>query len=304
MRNDLQLASERVVGRPEAPAAPAPSGIRTILLHILDDEFHDQRIETTLALARSCSAHVSCLHVTPVEAYVAFDKFGGIFVMNEVMEKLDERDYDLKRKVEKRFSKEDVSWDYEQVTGNVASTLIGRAALADLLVTAHGAPHQDYSGPTIGFLGDLLHRSRTPLFIPAFGRPPIDPAGTAMIAWNRSIEGANAVRASLGLLRVASKVEVFEVEEEESDGKAFPGTTLLEYLSRHGVHAELTVAPPAKGGVGSDVVAGMIVSHADVTGASYIVMGAYTHSRVGEWIFGGITRALLKQCPIALVTSH
>jgi nucleotide-binding universal stress UspA family protein len=33
-------------------------------------------------------------------------------------------------------------------------------------------------------------------------------------------------------------------------------------------------------------------------------MGAYSHSRVGEWIFGGVTRALLKDCPVPLVLAH
>ena len=83
MRTEQQLLMERpATTRPKAP------GIHTILLHILDDEFHDQRIEIGLALSRACSAHLSCIHVTPMEAYVASDAFGGIFVMNDVMRAL------------------------------------------------------------------------------------------------------------------------------------------------------------------------------------------------------------------------
>jgi nucleotide-binding universal stress UspA family protein len=303
MQPNQQLVMDRPEQRPAARSSDA-SSVKTILLHILDDEFHDARIETALALARAGSAHVSCLHVTPIEAYVAFDNFGGIFVMNDVIEKLDERDYELKKKVEERLKHEDVSWDYEQVTGNVASTLISRASLADLLVTTHEPRHHDFVGPTIGFLGDLLHRSSTPLFIPAFPGPRVDPAGTAVIAWNGSVETANAVRASLGLLRVASKVRVFEVAEEKPGARAFPGTKLLEYLSRQGVHAELTLETSPTGDVDPDVVAGMIIAQAEGAGAAYVVMGAYSHSRVGEWIFGGVTRALLKDSPVALVTSR
>jgi nucleotide-binding universal stress UspA family protein len=33
-------------------------------------------------------------------------------------------------------------------------------------------------------------------------------------------------------------------------------------------------------------------------------MGGYGHSRAGEFLFGGVTRALIKECPIALVLSH
>jgi nucleotide-binding universal stress UspA family protein len=32
--------------------------------------------------------------------------------------------------------------------------------------------------------------------------------------------------------------------------------------------------------------------------------GRIRHSRAGEFLFGGVTRALIKECPIALVLSH
>lgn len=304
MNGEQQLVMERQAER-QATIAPETAGIKTILLHIIDDEFHDERIDAALSLARACSAHLSCLHVTPIEAYVAFDNFGGIFVMNDVIRKLDERDSELKKKVEERLAKEDVSWDYEQVTGNVAGMLLRRAALADLVVTAREPPHHDFVAPTIGFLGDLLHRSRTPLFIPAPPGGKFDPTGVAVIAWDGSIEAANAVRASLGLLKLASEVRLLEIpEQREDDAKRFPATKLLEYLSRQGVHAELTVEQPPVGDAGPDVVAGMLVAGARGGGAAYIVMGGYSHTRIGEYVFGGVTRTLLKECPVALVIAH
>jgi nucleotide-binding universal stress UspA family protein len=182
--------------------------------------------------------------------------------------------------------------------------LLRRAALADLLVIARTPPHHDFAAPSIGFLGDLLHRSRTPLFIPAIGGT-FDPTGVALIAWDGSIEAANAVRASLGLLGLASEVRVLQIPEQRNDDpKSFPATKLLEYLSRQGVHAELTVEQPPAGEAGPDLVAGMLVAEARGAGAAYIVMGGYSHTRFGEYVFGGVTRTLLKECPVALVIAH
>ena len=283
----------------------AGSSIKTILLHILDDEFHDQRIASALSLARACSAHLSCLHVTPIEAYVAFDKFGGILVMNDEMRAVDERDFGLRKRVEERLSREDVSWDYEQVTGNVASTLVARAALADLLITARAPPHHEYVAPAIGFLGGLLHRSRTPLFIPAFQQEAFNPAGLAIVAWDGSFEAANAVRSALGLLTLAGEVRILEISEQrESSRKSFPATEVLEYLSRHGIHAQLKVEQPVAGSPTQDVVSNMLVAEALGAGADYIVMGGYSHTRVAEYVFGGVTRSLLKGCPMPLVIAH
>ena len=289
----------------EAAARPTETGgIKTILLHVLDDEHRAHAIETGLALARACSAHLSCLHVTPIEAYVAFDTFGGVFVMNDIMRRLDERDVELRAEIEQELGGEDVSWDYEQATGNVASAVIGRAALADLLITPRQPPERDFVGPTIGFLGDLLQRSQTPLYIPGSAKTAFDPAGPALIAWNGSFEAANAVRAALGLLKLSRDVRVLEVSEEKPGSKAFPGTKLLEYLSRQGVHAELCAERSPTGDVGHEVIAGMIVAQAEGFGAQYIVMGGYSHARIGEYVFGGVTRTLLKDCPVALVIAH
>lgn len=303
MASDQHLTIDTPV-QPRVMTLPDGTGIKTILLHILDDEFHDQRIETALDLARATSAHVSCLHVTPVEAYVAFENFGGVFVMNDIVRKLDQGNADLKYRVSKRFEREDVSWDYEEVTGNVASVLLGRAALADILIMSRQPPHRDFVGPTIGFLGDLLHRSRTPLLIPGSGGKAFEPGGLALIAWNGSIEAANAVRASLGLLKLAGTVRILQVCEDKGGPDDFPGTKLLEYLSRQGIHTDLVVEPSPTGRVGHDVIAGMIVAEARGGDAAYVVMGGYSHTRAGEFVFGGVTRTLLKDCPVALVVAH
>ncbi|HEX8937584.1 MAG TPA: universal stress protein [Sphingomicrobium sp.] len=302
MAIEQRLTIERPIET--AVALPDTSGIKTILLHILDDEFHDQRIETALSLARAFSAHVSCVHVTPTEAYVAFENFGGVFVMEDFMSAIDQRNADLQFRVKERFKHEDVSWDYEHVTGNVASILLGRAALADILITSRQPARRDFVGPTVGFLGDLLHHSRTPLLIPGSDGSQFDPGGLALIAWNGSIEGADAVRASLGLLKLASSVEVLQVPEGELDPKDFPATSLLEYLSRHGIHAELSLEPSPTGDVRHDLVAGLIMAEAKDAGAAYVVMGGYSHTRVAEYVFGGVTRTLLKDCPVSLVIAH
>lgn len=305
MKSDQQLVIERPESR-SIQRGPETSTVKTILLHIIDDEFHDHRIDTALSLARAHSAHLSCLHVTPIEAYVAFDSFGGVFVMNDVIRKLDERDFELRERVEARLGKEDISWDYEQATGNVASMIISRAALADVLVTTREPRRKDFVGPTLGFLGDLLHRSRTPLFVASSDGGQFDPTGIAVIAWDGSIEAADAVRSSLGLLKVASEVRVLEIPEQKGDDgrKGFPATKVLEYLSRQNIHAELVVEQPPSKDAGPDVVADMIVAQARGAGAAYIVMGGYSHTRIAEYVFGGVTRTLLKECPLPLVIAH
>jgi nucleotide-binding universal stress UspA family protein len=300
------MASEQLLASPQPSVrAKTGPGIGTILLHLVGDAGQDRRIEDALAIARAFSAHLTCLHVTPVEAYVAFDTFGGVFVMQDVIKALDEREASLRKGVEAQLSKEDVSWDYHQLTGSVAQTMLRYGALSDLIVTARESRNTEYAGSTLGFIGDLAKRSRTPIFIPAVDGPPFDPTGPALVAWDGSAEAANAVRSAVSLLRLASEVRVLTIPDQQADDKdSFPSTRVLEYLSRQGIHAELDVQERVSRDTDAEGIADMIAAQARGSRASYVVMGAYGQSRFGEFLFGGVTRSLLASCPVALVLAH
>ena len=296
-----QLTMERPSLQANADAATW-STLKSILVHIQDDANLDRRLEAGLALARSTSGHLSCIHITPITAYVAFDTFGGLFVMKGVMEALDEREADLRSRIEKKLTKEDVSWDYEQLTGDVPNEITSHAAFADIVV-ADRAPHrEDFVGPTVQMLGDLLHRCSSPIFIPGGDGNVVDPTGHAVIAWDGSYEAANTVRSSMGLLKLASSVTVVQVAEKKDE--RFPGTKMLEYLSRHCIAADLKLQSVPGESSDAAAVAATLVSEARALNGSYLVMGGYSHSRLGEYVFGGVTKTLLRDCPIALVIAH
>lgn len=271
--------------------------MKSVLVHIQDDDSLEQRVESGLALARACGGHLTCLHVTPLEAYVSFDSFGGVFVMKDVLEALDEREKALRERVEADLANELVPYDYEQVTGPVANMLVSRAALADVVVVGRERHREAATTPPVSLLGDLLYRSRTPLFLPG-GSAPARLDGPALIAWDGSYEAANAVRAGLMLLRCASEVKVIRIGEP-SEAAMFPSTRLLEYLSRHGIHPELVEVDGHERHLGE-----RLVGEAERHKAAFMVLGGYSHSRFGEYIFGGVTRDLLTACPVSLLVAH
>lgn len=299
MEDQMQL--DRAAQSKQA-ASIVQAGVKTILLHVQNDKALDQTLETALSLARACEAHLDCLHVTPIQAYVAFDSFGGVFVMSDVFKAIEEEESLLEERLRAKLSKEDVSWDYTQTTGDVPGQLIGRAALADLIVTSRRPRRTDFQGPTIGMLGDLLHRSRTPLFVASDEGKVPDPTGSVLIAWNGSFEAANAVRSAIGLLKLASDVRIVRVDEQKDD--AFPSTALLQYLSRHGIHAELSLTTAQPDEMDVDFLSAYLTSEAEGMNAACIVMGGYSHSRVSEYMFGGLTRSMLTAGSMPLFIAH
>lgn len=296
------MATKELI-RPETTVSTATESgvslVKSILVHIQDSKSANDRVEAALAIARATSAHLTCLHVTAAEAYVAFDGFGGLFVMNDMIKAIDEETMRLRDQLEQELRGENVSWDYVQKTGHVAGEVLAYGALADLVVTGREPQTNAVGVPTISLLGDLIQGSRTPLFIS--GPAPSDPTGPALIAWNGSFEAANAVRLSLGLLKLASSVTVLHVPGGRLKEHDFPGTRLLEYLSRHGIHAELVVEESEA--AEDEFVAAAILSRARAIGAC-IVMGGYGHSRVREYFFGGVTRTLLGDADVPIVIAR
>ena len=282
--------------RPIIEPTAVPVGIKTMLFHVHDDGGLADRVQVALSIARAFGAHLHLLHVTPIEAYTVTDAF-ATYVNPEIVQVLEDEAAKLKDKLQQQLAKEDVSWDYEEITDALMPHLIQRAALADLVLTGREPYEREFGGPAITLLGDMLDRIRTPLFVVGDEARAIDPFGPAVIAWNGSYEAANAVRAAVPLLKLASQVRLASVDETKE--RQFPSTAVLEYLSRHGVRAELTEPQRIV-----KTVAEELLEQAEVNDASYMVMGGYSHARAGEFLFGGVTRSLLKKCPVSLVIAH
>lgn len=285
-----------VIDRPEQEltgTAPSSTSIKTVLFHVHHDDGLEQRLQVALSVARACQAHLHLLHVTPIEAYSVIDAF-GTFVSGEIVEALQQDADKLRAKLQAQLAKEDVSWDYEEVIGELMPHLIQCASLADLVIVGRERPDPEFARPAISLLGDLLQQIRTPLLVIGDETDGFDPLGPAVIAWNGSYEAANIMRGALGLLKLASTVRLLTVEEDGAG--TFPSTRALEYLSRQGIHADLAVWPRSAASFADQMVA-----YAQSNRAAYLVMGGYSHSRAGEYLFGGTTRELLTGCPISLV---
>jgi nucleotide-binding universal stress UspA family protein len=135
---------------------------------------------------------------------------------------------------------------------------------------------------------DLLMQTGRPLLVAPDGIDLLD-LRSVLIAWKDTPEARRAIVDALPILRQAKDVAVVEIIEEEPDRlAALSGIReIAVWLSRHGVVASERV-PAEKGNAIEQI--GRIASE---VGAGVVVAGAYGHSRLSEWAFGGMTRRLL-----------
>ena len=125
-------------------------------------------------------------------------------------------------------------------------------------------------------------------------------AKSVVVGWKDTRESRRAVQDSLPFLHAAESVLIVGIRENLTDDEARGGVDdVCRYLSRHRINAHPRVITSAEGDPAGELIR---VAHAE--GADLIVAGAYGRSRVGEWIFGGVTRDLLRNCPLCCLFSH
>lgn len=269
--------------------------MRSILLHVDNDECLEARLQVALDIAREFGGHLTCLQAVPYEYGVPGDLYGAMAVqmMPQVRKAADE----LRERMEQRLRGEDVVWDYVQEDGFASERLLRRCGLSDLVVLG-SCDGLRAKGPS-ALLGDVIFRSRTPiLVVPATARR-FDCAGPAVAAWDGSPEAARALRAAVPLLAKAAHVHLVSVQEEKQpDAVVLPHTEGAEYLSRHGIGCEI-VEVPRSGSVGETILAA-----AAAHDATWLVMGAYGRPRLVEMIWGGATRQVLADPPVPVFVCH
>jgi nucleotide-binding universal stress UspA family protein len=171
--------------------------------------------------------------------------------------------------------------------------VLQQARAADLIVV--GLPGRD--GRALGSMGPdggdlVMDVGRPVLFVP----PHIDnlSAKRIVVGWKDSREARRAAWDGLPFLKRAEKVFVVSVDVDNDSAD-----DVARYLGCHGVEACVLVRPGS-----TSTVADEIVRIAEQEGADLIVCGAYGHSRMREWIFGGVTRDLLDHAPLCCLMTH
>ncbi|MGH6797164.1 MAG: universal stress protein, partial [Roseiarcus sp.] len=121
----------------------------------------------------------------------------------------------------------------------------------------------------------------------------------AIVCWKDSREARRAVADALPILKASKRVDVVElVNEHEIEAARGRLADVGDWLHRHGVEATC-LATPARAAESAHLAAIARDLEADL-----IVAGAFGHSRLREWAFGGVTRDLLVNAERCTLVSH
>ncbi|MBC8717431.1 MULTISPECIES: universal stress protein [Brucella/Ochrobactrum group] len=185
-------------------------------------------------------------------------------------------------------------------TGTAADGVLTSCLGAELLVA--GQPDPDDPATNDETADTLVFNSSCPvLLVPHAPALPLEAIDRIVVAFNGKREAARATFDALPLMKNATRTELVWIDppEREGEDEALAGSELAAALARHGVNVGVT--PLASNSRSAqDVLREHIISHR----ADLLVMGAYSHSRLRELVFGGVTRSMLNELPILTLFSR
>jgi nucleotide-binding universal stress UspA family protein len=169
-----------------------------------------------------------------------------------------------------------------------ARYVVREARAADLVVTGQDIADMVADVFELATPGDLVMQTGRPLLVVPEAGNWLD-LRRIMVAWKDTAEARRAIVDALPMLRQANDVSVVEILEAEVDRTAatIGVNDVVAWLSAHGVLATAQV-PGDRGDA-----AGQLERIASNLGAGLIVAGAYGHSRLREWLLGGVTQRLV-----------
>jgi nucleotide-binding universal stress UspA family protein len=170
-----------------------------------------------------------------------------------------------------------------------------RAADTFVALRPNGAPQEPEH-----LVESVLFGSGRHVFLVPNRRPAKAMLKRIVVAWNGSRESARALAEALPYLHKATEAAVVFVDDKSPmEAEAMLGLDAVNHLKHHDINAVLHRVRMRDNDVGMTLIAEARRLEADL-----IVMGAYGHSRVREWLLGGATYTLLHKAPVPLLIAH
>jgi nucleotide-binding universal stress UspA family protein len=179
-----------------------------------------------------------------------------------------------------------------------ASDLFGRIARRFDIAVVGQAPREQGVSEELLIEGALFGSGRPVIVVPQVPTQSIK-LDNVMVCWDGSRPAARAIGDAIPLLQRAKTIGVVVVTGERDKSGEITGSNMKRHLARHGVNVEIR-----RIAAGNADVQTAILAHAADTAADFIVMGGYGHSRLREFILGGVTRSILKSMPAPVLMSH
>jgi len=120
-----------------------------------------------------------------------------------------------------------------------------------------------------------------------------------VIAWDHTAPAARVVADALPILQTAANVRIITATDKKTPAELKSGAALVSHLAEHGIKATFETVKIDGSSVGKVFEAYLTADAIDL-----LIMGAYRHSRLNEFVWGGATKTVIGRPPCWVMMSH
>jgi nucleotide-binding universal stress UspA family protein len=136
------------------------------------------------------------------------------------------------------------------------------------------------------------------IIVPYIQKAPLK-LDNVMVCWDGSRQSARAIADAMPFLTKAGRVEIVIITNERGKQDEIEGADMGQHLARHGLKVDVHRISG-----GNIDVADALLSHAADSGADFMVMGGYGHSRLREFVLGGVTHSIFRSMTVPTLMAH
>jgi nucleotide-binding universal stress UspA family protein len=275
----------------------------SMLVHVENDSTSsDARLDLAVALAHRFNATLIGVAAEAVRP-PPVDGMGGAFLAGDIMVAEEEQIRADLQSAEERFRShpgmQDLASEWRSAMGRPVEVLGRESRAADLVIVGRDLDRLRAGSYRSVDPGEIVMSAGRPVLVVPPGADTLSARHTT-VGWKDAREARRAVWDASPFLRAAESVHVVElVGEGEFDAATNRVSDVVRHLERHQVKAHGEVRTRREASAADE-----LILTAEQRGADLIVAGGYGHARLREWIFGGVTRDLLRHCPKCCLLSH
>lgn len=273
---------------------------KTLMVHLELGQSNDRLLAIATDLAQRLKAHiVGIAGCQPVlldwaDAYISAE------VLAEDRKEIEKQLVAAEKEFRAAMDGKAVSaeWRSTVTMGSLADYIANQARAADLIITGPDIGPSLFDHTRRVGITDLVMDAGRPVLIVPKGQGQL-PLHHVLIGWKGTRECRRAAADALPLLKLAYQVSVMEIAADEDLSRAKHHVSdVVDWLGRHGVKAK--AAAFAAAGPDSD----RLQELGREMQADLVVAGAYGHSRLREWVLGGVTGDFLLSPDRCVLLSH
>ncbi|NYT64225.1 universal stress protein [Alcaligenaceae bacterium] len=277
---------------------------RRIALDLNKDNNQKRRLESAIQLAIRHQAELIGIYTDPLASqYLHDDVAVPVQLLDSMVNYIEIEKAETKAMFMKEAHAADLSAQWRAPKGSASDALALHARFCDLLVMSQ-ASTPDHPGAVLPTPVESVITSagRPVLIIPYVGELRPTTGRSVLFCWDYGRRAARALADAAPILRMATDLVVLTVDPkpEMLSFRDIAPDDLAGYCAAQG-YPKIKEVHQGSEGVG---VGNAILNTAADYGCDLIVMGAYSHSRVREWILGGASKTLLESMTVPILFSH